>query len=51
MEEIKAIFRKVSVSVEQQVDVTVEEIQAVLDRVAESLGWAIENFVKDVMDP
>ena len=37
MEEIKAISRKIAVTVEQRVDATVEEIRAVSDSVAESV--------------
>ena len=50
MEEIKAISGKIAVALGQQVGTTVEEIQAVPDRVAESLEWIIENCVKDATD-
>ena len=50
MGDIKAVFRKIAMTVEQQVDATIEEIQAVPDRVAESVQRASKNSVKDVKD-
>ena len=37
MEDIKAVSRKIAMTVDQQVDATVEEIRSVTDRVAESV--------------
>ena len=50
MEEIKTTSRKITVPVEQQVNVSVEEIWAVRVRVVESVEWTIENSIKDVKD-